>query len=123
VIHATVFAKDLAPMVEFYQLFGFRPEASAPNDFAVLSDGEAELTVVQIPPRIAETIEITQPPQTRSETPIKLTFLVSSIERSVASLTRLRGSTADFKPWSTAGYLVQDFVDPEGNVCQLRQPQ
>jgi hypothetical protein len=121
-IHATVFAKDQELLVTFYRQFGFVPTLTEPDDVAVLTDGDCELTIVSIPPHISRDIEISSPPQVRSQTPIKLTFIVAALDDALERAQHFGGSTADFKRWSMEGFDIQDCVDPEGNVFQLRQP-
>ena len=97
-IHATVFAKDFDRLVAFYQLFGFAPQTVEPKDFATLSDGDAELTIVQIPERYSRDIVIETPPVVRSTTPIKLTFIVVS-RRCLPAATRWNGGGWTHHDW------------------------
>jgi hypothetical protein len=57
-------------------------DESARGDYAALIGGaELELSIVQIPERIGSQIKLSDPPQARESTPIKLVFLVPSIDK------------------------------------------
>jgi predicted enzyme related to lactoylglutathione lyase len=120
---AVMYAKDLDRMVAFYAALGFSVNESAPGDYAVLIGGaQTELSILQIPERIASQIKLSDPPQARESTPIKLVFLVSSIDETLAAASLLGGRVKDgAKRWQFRGHAVQDAVDPEGNVYQLRE--
>jgi predicted enzyme related to lactoylglutathione lyase len=119
---AVIYAKDLARMVAFYEavLHLSRQEESA--DFVLLAGADFELSVVAIPADIAVGIELAVPPAPREDTPIKLSFMVHSIE-ALRELVARAGGT--LKPhgaewiWRSQQHL--DGLDPEGNVFQLRQ--
>jgi len=62
------------------------------------------------------------PPQARESTPIKLAFLVPSIDEALAAAGLLGGRVKEgSKRWQFRGHAIQDAVDPEGNVYQLRE--
>ena len=77
---------------------------------------------VQIPGPIAAQIAISTPPQARTKTPIKLVILVPSIDKSIEATQAFGGRIKeDAKRWQFRGHALQDAVDPEGNVYQLRE--
>ena len=119
---AVVYAKDLDRMVAFYTALGLTLDESARADYAVLTGANGlELSIVQIPERIASQIRLSDPPQEREGTPIKLVFFVPSIDDTLAAAGLLGGRVKDgSKQWQFRGHTVQDAVDPEGNVYQLR---
>ena len=122
-LHAAVlYAKDLDRMVAFYTGLGLRLDEFARGDYAVLIGGaELELSILQIPQRIASQITLSDPPQARESTPIKLVFFVPSIDEALATASLLGGRVKDgSKRWEFRGHAVQDAVDAEGNVYQLR---
>jgi predicted enzyme related to lactoylglutathione lyase len=81
-----------------------------------------ELSIVQIPEHIASGIEITNPPQVRSRTPIKLAFVVPSIDETLEAGRILGGRVEEgSKRWQFRGHSIQDAIDPEGNQFQLRE--
>jgi predicted enzyme related to lactoylglutathione lyase len=119
---AVVYAKDLDRMVAFYTALGLTLDEFARGDYAVLTGAKGlELSIIQIPQRIASQITISDPPQAREGTPIKLVFFVPSIDDSLAAVRALGGRAKEgSKQWQFRGHTVQDAVDPEGNVYQLR---
>jgi predicted enzyme related to lactoylglutathione lyase len=79
-------------------------------------DGEGALFALHaIPPGIANQIEITDPPEERSDVPIKLVFQTADMEAVCARLEKLG---AKISPPRTSG--SRDAVDPEGNILQLQ---
>lgn len=120
---AVVYAKDLDRMVAFYAALGLVVDEAQRGDYAVLMGPQLELSIVQIPERIASQIELANPPQVREMTPIKLAFVVSSIDETLTATRALGGRVKDdSKRWQFRGFAIQDAVDPEGNVYQLREP-
>jgi predicted enzyme related to lactoylglutathione lyase len=119
---AVVYAKSLGRMVDFYAALGLTLDESNPGDYAVLTGLQMELSIVQIPEHIASQIELSSPPQVRERTPIKLVFVVSSIDEALAATRVLGGRVKEgSKRWQFRGHAIQDAVDPEGNVYQLRE--
>jgi catechol 2,3-dioxygenase-like lactoylglutathione lyase family enzyme len=120
---AVLYAKNLERLAEFYTTLGLVVDESERGDFAVLIGPGAELSIVQVPEPFASQIEISDPPQARSRTPIKLVFFVTSVDATLAAAGRLGGRIADgSKRWEFRGHAVQDAIDPEGNQYQLREP-
>jgi len=120
---AVMYAKNLDCLVEFYTTFGLVVHESKHGDHAVLTGPGVELSIVQVPEPIASQIEISNPPQVRSRTPIKLVFFVPSIDATLQAAELLGGRIGDSsKRWQFRGHAVQDAVDPEGNQYQLREP-
>jgi catechol 2,3-dioxygenase-like lactoylglutathione lyase family enzyme len=120
---AVLYAKNLDRLAEFYTTLGLVVDESERGDYTVLIGPQVELSIVQVPEPIASQIEITDPPQIRSRTPIKLVFFVASIDATLAATGRLGGRIGEgSKRWQFRGHAVQDAVDPEGNQYQLREP-
>jgi catechol 2,3-dioxygenase-like lactoylglutathione lyase family enzyme len=120
---AVVYAKHLDRMVDFYAALGLTVDEALRGDYAVLTGAELELSIIQIPEHLASQIESANPPQARERTPIKLAFVVSSIDETLAATRLLGGRMKDgSKRWQFRGHAIQDAVDPEGNVYQLREP-
>jgi catechol 2,3-dioxygenase-like lactoylglutathione lyase family enzyme len=119
---AVIYAKDLERLVEFYAALGLKVDEAERGDFAVLLGDGLELSFVQIPKQIASQIEISTPPQARTRTPLKLAFFVPSIEKALEATRELGGRVMeDAKRWQFRGHALQDAIDPEGNVYQLRE--
>lgn len=123
-LHAAVlYVRDLGRMVEFYSALGLTVDEAQIGDYAVLTESQCELVIVQVPKDRTERIEITTPPQAREETPIKLVFVVPSIDYTLHKTGALGGRMKDgSKRWHFRGHAIQDAIDPEGNVYQLREP-
>jgi hypothetical protein len=120
---AVLYAKELDRLVEFYATVGLVVDESEHGHYAVLTGRGVELSIIQVPEPIASQIDIANPPQTRSRTPIKLAFFVPSIAAALEAGRRLGGRVdAASKRWEFRGHAVQDAVDPEGNQYQLREP-
>ena len=118
---ATVFVKDLDRMAAFYgACFGLEPVAEAPGDYRVLESECWTLSIVQVPPAVAADITLTNPPARREASPIKLSFEVSSIAAVRAAITDL-GGQVDSHEWEFRGFRQCNFIDPEGNVNEVRE--
>jgi catechol 2,3-dioxygenase-like lactoylglutathione lyase family enzyme len=113
---AILFAKDMDRMTAFYRDgLGLRLIPETREDGWVEFDaGGVMLALHAIPAAIAETIEITTPPQAREATPIKLVFEVDDIGAARAHL--ISHGAVMFEPRSWGGC---DGLDPEGNVFQI----
>ena len=110
-------------LVAFYAALGLDVDEAERGDYAVLLGNGVELSILQIPLQVAAQIEISAPPQARTCTPIKLAFVVASIDKSLDATRALGGRIKDdAKRWQFRGHAVQDAIDPEGNVYQLREP-
>jgi len=119
---AVVFAKDLARVARFYEELLPMTVAHAERDHIVLQAPQFELVVHAIPKRVADSFEITVPPERRSETAIKLFFLVDSIADARVKAATLGGELDPARnEWQARGLRACDGHDPEGNVVQLRE--
>ena len=119
---ATLYAKDAGRLAGFYaEVLGLeRAEEGA--SFVVLASEGVELAIVQVPPAIAETILVADPPEVREDLPIKLSVLVDDAEAVRPVVVRAGGGlAAPEAAWAWRGHLHVDGWDPEGNVFQLRQ--
>lgn len=119
---ATIYVKHLERMASFYEAcFGLQSVAAAPGDYHVLESAHWTLSVVRAPAPVAATITLTDPPARRKHTPIKLSFEVASIAAARMAITE-HGGQVDDHEWEFRGYRHCDFIDPEGNVNQIREP-
>ncbi len=121
-VSLVVYAKDREVLSRFYtELLGLT-EVEVGNGFTLLSGTGVELSVVGIPEDIAAGIQISSPPVTREETPLKFSFLVGSISQAVQRVGKAGGSFKSLESaWSWRGMRHLDGHDPEGNVLQLRE--
>lgn len=113
---AIVFAKDMQRMVEFYHEALGLPLIDAPMapGWVELDAGTVRLALHAIPPRVARTIDITNPPRAREESPMKLVFEMDDLDAARRRLVQY-GATM-FEPRNSG---VCDGLDPEGNVFSL----
>jgi len=119
---AVVFAKDLPRVAKFYEELLSMAVVHSEPDHVVLESAAFQLVIHAIPKRIAASIKIGTPPARRTETPIKLFFLVASIAEARAKAATLGGElNPESGVWEARGFRACDGHDPEGNVLQLRE--
>jgi predicted enzyme related to lactoylglutathione lyase len=120
---AVIYAKDLPRVSAFYAEVVGLEVTHAEQDHVELESESFQLVVHAIPPGIAASIEIADPPIRREDTAVKLVFPVPSISRS-RTLAADHGGEVDppEREWRFQGYRVCDGHDPEGNVIQFREP-
>jgi predicted enzyme related to lactoylglutathione lyase len=122
-VGAVLYAKDLPGLVHFYVTtlgLGLRRSEA---DHAELDAGGVSFTLVQIPAAVAAQIVLSQPPQRREDTPIKLVFEVGSLAAARVAVAQGGGEmNPPEREWSWQGRTVCDGHDPEGNVFQLAVP-
>jgi predicted enzyme related to lactoylglutathione lyase len=121
-IGAVLYAKDLQRLVEFYSNVASLDIQSTQEGFAILGRESLQLVIVRIPKRIADSIDISTPPERREDAPIKLVFSVEDIAI-VRNRVAERGGAMNGveREWEFGGAKVCDGHDPEGNVFQVRQ--
>lgn len=119
---AVIFAKQLERLATFYQALLALPVTHTEADHVILESDGFELVIHAIPAHIADNITITEPPEVREGTAVKLVFPVASL---VAARLAAAGFGGALNPmereWTGGGYRACDGHDPEGNVFQLRQ--
>ena len=119
---AVVFAKNIEDLARFYREVAEMSEVYKDKDHIVLDEAGFQIVIHGIPKKIAETIEIRNPPDIREETPIKICLPVSSIENARTKAAVLGGRIgAKGNEWSARGFRACDGYDPEGNVFQVRE--
>jgi predicted enzyme related to lactoylglutathione lyase len=118
---AVLYAKDVPRVSAFYAGVAGMAVTHTEADHVVLESAALQLVVVAIPAAIAATIEIAQPAQRRTDTPIKLAFSVSSLDAAREAAPRLGGALNPVeREWIYQQHRVCDGHDPEGNVVQFR---
>jgi predicted enzyme related to lactoylglutathione lyase len=118
---AVLYALNLETLAAFYaDVFGFAVVERG-EGFAVLERGGFELVVQAVPAAIAASIALADPPRRRTQTPLKLVFVVADLDAARAATER-RAGTLDppEREWRFHHWRVVDGHDPEGNVFQLR---
>lgn len=113
---AVLFVKDIQRLAEFYHEGLGLPLIAAPMapGWLELDAGGVRLALHALPPRVARTIEITNPPRAREETPIKLLFEVDDLDEARRRLVQHGATMFELR---NSG--VCDGLDPEGNVFSL----
>jgi len=112
-----VFVKDVARMRGFYRdALGLALVEDRP-DWVRFDAGGPLFALHEIPAAYAANIAITDPPRTRSETPIKYTFFVSEIAAARARVVEHGGQAGELR--MIGEHASCDCIDPEGNVFQL----
>lgn len=118
---AVVYAKDMVTLASFYEALGFE-QTSQDEGYTALQHGDSELSIIQAPQEIADQITVAEPAEMRTQTPIKLVFLVASIEQTAVQINTHGGRVDRGQArWDFGDFYVQDAVDPEGNILQLRE--
>lgn len=113
---ALIFAKDMERMTAFYRDgLGLRliPETRQ-NGWVEFEAGGCLLALHAIPVEIAEGIDITSPPQQRSDSPLKLVFETPDLEAARNHLVAHGAVMHEPRSWGAC-----DGLDPEGNVFQI----
>ena len=116
---ALIFAKDLERLAGFYRTLLQMEQLHARPELIVLQSADIQLVIHAIPAHIADTFEISVPPEPREETAIKLFFTVPDIDQARSLVARL-GGVMDGQAWQGTGFRACDATDPEGNVFQIR---
>jgi hypothetical protein len=119
---AVLFAKDPTRVARFYEVLAGLVPTHVAADIIVLESPAQQLMVHPIPPRIARSIKITQPPQRRGNAAVKLVFAVHSIGAARAAAPELGGAlNPPERMFEARGFRACDGHDPEGNVIQFRE--
>ena len=117
---AVLFARDAKQLTAFYATALELPIDHSDAVHAVLDAGGFKLIVHQIPSPIASSISITDPPQRREETAIRLNFIVDDVEKIRELAARHRGAIDAAAPaWASSSATIRLGYDPEGNVFAI----
>ena len=111
-----IFVKDLARMTAFYRDgLGLRliPE-SGQEHWVEFDAGGCLLALHEIPAEISREIVITNPPEPRQGTPLKLVFETLDLEAARSHLLSHGAVMHEPRSWGAC-----DGLDPEGNVFQI----
>jgi predicted enzyme related to lactoylglutathione lyase len=119
---AVLFAKDISRVAKFYAVVIPMTVAFEQPDLIVLQSAQSQLVVHPLPPEIAESIEIADPPARRTDLPVKLIFPVASLAEARAKAPAFGGAlNPPGKEFAARGFRACDGHDPEGNVVQFRE--
>lgn len=127
-MEAVAYVVDLPRCVGFYRSVLGLQVRDAADGFCILDGNGATLTLVQVPDHIAIGITIStqtaNPPERRSDTPIKLIFTVADIAATRALAAQWGGLVDPVEAeWEWTGTTRCDGIDPEGNVFQVSAPE
>jgi len=118
---AVLFALNLDRMTAFYRDTMALAVTHTEDGVVVLESDGMQLVLHAIPPAIAATIVIADPPVALEEASVKLCFFVASLADARAAAAASGGR---FQPasneWEWRGFRACDGVDPEGNVVQIK---
>lgn len=118
---AVLYAKNVARVGAFYAGIADMTVTHTEADHVVLESPSLQLVVVAIPAAVAATIDIADPPQRRTDTPIKLALAVANLAAARRAAPTLGGELNPVeREWVYRQHRVCDGHDPEGNVVQFR---
>jgi catechol 2,3-dioxygenase-like lactoylglutathione lyase family enzyme len=117
-----IYVQRLGPMRAFYVGCLGLVVVEQDDTTAMLESDGWTLHLVTVPPAVAATIELSDRPRRRAETPLKPVFEVEAIEALREQIAE-RGGELDppERGRSFGGAVRLDALDPEGNVIQLLQ--
>jgi predicted enzyme related to lactoylglutathione lyase len=117
---AVIYVKDLDRMRSFYEACFHMEVADGAHEYCVLESESLTLSLVKVPEQIAASLVVSDPPARRQEVPIKLAFMVASIDVLRTPFAEFGGVVdSATSQWEFRGGVHCDGVDPEGNVVQL----
>ena len=115
-----IYAKDLSRLAKFYESFLGMTRAHATPDLVVLRSPDIQLTLHAMPPAIAASVIMSDPPAKRDNTALKFFFTVPSLAQAQDLAPSLGGEVLQ-EQWRGPGFTVCNAVDPEGNIFQVRE--
>lgn len=116
---ALIYARHLDTLSAFYQSLLGMTLLKADAHHHVIESPDMQLIIHAIPPHIAATFDIAQPPEPRTEQAIKLFFTLPSLGESEAQVQQLGGGVTG-PIYDGPGFKARNAFDPEGNVFHLR---
>jgi hypothetical protein len=117
-----VYALDVARLTAFYDAISDLDVVEVQDGFTVLQSATLELALVAIPPHVARTFTVADPPERREDAAIKLVLPVESLASARALAPSLGGIVDSVdSEWAWRGCAGCDGHDPEGNVVHLRE--
>lgn len=117
---ALIYALDLERLAGFYATLLSMRRDHGDAEHVVLSNDDFQLIVHVIPAECATGIIVATLPEPRESTPIKLFFIVDSLDHAANEAARLGGMLFP-QAWTGPNFVVRNGCDPEGNIFQLRE--
>lgn len=112
-----IYASSIVRLTEFYTYVFGLDLLEGDNSYALLSDGDFELVLLETE-LSKQTATSFQP---RESTPIKPTYFIESTLSDISKRIENKGGYVyPPKNWEFGGRLVCDAYDCEGNIFQLR---
>jgi catechol 2,3-dioxygenase-like lactoylglutathione lyase family enzyme len=120
--HVALYGLDVARLASYYTgIAGFEIH-EVDDGFTTLHIPTLELVLVRIRPEHAEGLVVTDPPERREDTPIKVSLVVPSLAAARAAAPSYGGLVDPPEAeWTWSGYTRVDGHDPEGNIVQLME--
>ena len=122
-LRAVVYCLDERRTGAFYAALAGLHLVESSDDVATFAARHVRLSFVRVPDHVAAAYPLADPPERRSDNPVKLVLPVASLAAARAAAPALGGSvgTQDAE-WDWADGRHVDAVDPEGNVVDLCEP-
>lgn len=115
-----VYAKGVQKVAGFYEAILGMSRLRESEELVILDSADLQLTVHAIPPMIAASIVISDPPARRESSAYKFFFTVPDLAEATRTAAALGGEVLP-EEWQGPGFRVRNAVDPEGNIFQLRE--
>ncbi|WP_157375749.1 VOC family protein [Alcanivorax hongdengensis] len=120
---AVIFASDPARLASFYADLLTLTTVYREADKVVLSGEGLAITVLALPPSVAQNLTFASPPRRRDRLPMKLILPVASLALARERAPLLGGGMDPASSeWQAGNFRACDGFDPEGNVVQFREP-
>lgn len=121
---AVVYCLDERRVGAFYGALGALAPVPSSDDASVTYAGtHVRLTFVRVPEHVAAAYPLADPPERRSDYPVKLVLPVAGLAAARAAAPALGGSVdPEDAEWDWHDGRHVDAVDPEGNVLGLVEP-
>ena len=116
----SIYAKDVKRLAGFYESVLGLAQAHIAPELIVLRSPDIQITVNAMPPEVASLVTITSPPLRRETAALKFFFTVPSLIEAQERAIPLGGEFLPQK-WRGPGFIVQNVVDPEGNIFHVRE--
>jgi catechol 2,3-dioxygenase-like lactoylglutathione lyase family enzyme len=115
-----IYVQRLESMRAFYGACLGLAAVEQDDTTAMLRSDGWTVHLVKVPAAVAASIELSDPPRRRAETPLKPVFEVTEIEALRGLIAELGGRLDPPEHGRSFGGAVRlDALDPEGNVIQL----
>ncbi len=115
-----IYAMHLDRLAHFYQTVLDMTLVNKSTDVTVLNHADMQIVLYPIPQPVAANVSLESPPPPRDHAAYKFFFTVPSLSAASETIVALGGLVMP-TVYRGPGFVVQNVVDPEGNIFQLRQ--